>query len=287
VRSLNADDSIREYLGRKNEQNFDDFSEGEIVDLVIRFGIWPSLDSYTKAPWLARYALRRQRHRVDERAPGEKRDLWGMPDDAGYFADDNSLLKSTFKNMVISGKNNPYGSRKVTSGLVCCHIWPGTTGNPLLFSFLPNLVWVPKSLSRFTDAFQDKPPHKAHFILQKLSHLRYRKTSVLTGKSEVEIAWEKLIEPEIDLSTEFFLNEMNSEPSLSKRVGVRHARLLTFLDAALNEDVTSPRRFSKRYHLGSGNGLDKTVPPITSLVTRDKLIDLRDVIEKTAPYQEN
>jgi hypothetical protein len=281
---LNADDALIEYLGGENQQSLSTFSEDEIVDLVIRFGIWPSIDSYTKAPWLARYALRRQRHRVDDRAPGEKRDLWGMPDDAGYFADDNSLLKSTFKNMTISGKNNPYGSRKVTSGLVCCHIWPSTTGNPLLFSFLPNLVWVPKSLSRFTDAFLDRQPHKAHFILQKLSYRRYRKVTVLTGETEVEFAWEKLLEPKTELVTEYFLNEMNSEPSLSKRVGVRHVRLLTFLDAALDRDVSSPRRFSKRYHLGWGSGLDKTVPPITSLVTRDNLIELRDVIKKTMPY---
>ncbi len=283
---MNADEVLREFLGGEPDQGLNHLSENEIVDLLLRFGIWPSLDSFVKAPWLARYALRRQRHRVDARAPGDKRDLWGMPDEDGYFADDNSLLKSTFKNLTFSGANNPYGSKKISSGLVCCHIWPNTTGNPLLFSFLPNLVWVPKSLSRFTDVFHERQPHKVHFILQKISHKRYRDAAVSTGKSDVEKAWIQLMEPKIYFANDYSITEMNSEPSLSIRVGLRHARLLTFLDAAINPGAFAPRRFSKRYHLGFGTGLDKSVPPITSLVSKDKLIELRDVIDKTAPRAE-
>jgi len=162
---MDADAELRRHLGSDASNSLKDSSEEVIIDLINRFAIWPSVDSYIKAPWLARYALRRQRHRVDERAPGEKRDLWGMPDEAGYFADDNSLLKSTFKNLSISGDHNPFGIGKISTGLVCCHIWPNTTGNPLLFSFLPNLVWLPKSLSRFTDVLQDKPVHKVHYVL--------------------------------------------------------------------------------------------------------------------------
>jgi len=284
---LNADITLREYLGFQSDKNISHLADDEIVDLVIRYGIWPSINSYKLAPWLARYALRRQRHRIDDRAPGEKRDLWGMPDESGYFADDNSLLKSTFKNLSISGISNPYEGRKITSGLVCCHIWPSTTGNPLLFSFLPNLVWIPKSLSRFTDVFQDREPHKVHFVLQKISHDRYRDVAVSTGESEVEKAWLQLIEPKIDVANVYSLNEMNSEPSLSKRVGVRHSRLLTFLDAAIDQSASAPKRFSKRYHLGFGSGIDKSVPPITSIVSRDKLVELRDLINKTAPCAES
>jgi hypothetical protein len=280
---VNADLALRKSLGLTATDSFEGFSEAEIVDLVTKFAIWPLIDSYRQAPWLARYALRKQRQRTDERAPGEKRDLWGMPDELGYFADDNSLLKSTFKNLPISGNNNPYGNSRISSGLVCCHIWPRTTGDPLLFSFLPNLVWIPKSLSRFTDVFGDKATHKVHFVLQTLSHSRYRELDVLTGNGQVAEAWKQLINPLIDIDREFQFNEMISEPSLSKRVRTRHDRLITFLTSALEDGPGSQRRFSKRYHLDWGPGIDKTVPSIDELVSRSKILELKRIIEETSP----
>jgi hypothetical protein len=280
---LDADLALRNSLGLTTTDSFEGFAEEEIIDLVTRYALWPAVDSYRRAPWLARYAVRRQRHRIDERAPGEKRDLWGMPDELGYFADDNSLLKSTFKNLSISGEKNPYGTSRISSGLVCCHIWPRTTGDPLLFSFLPNLVWVPKSLSRFTDVFGDRATHKVHFVLQTLSHSRYRELDVLTGSEQVSDAWKQLTNPLIDLDREFQLNEMFSEPSLSNRVKTRHERLLTFLTSALEENPGLQRRFSKRYHLGRGPGIDKSVPSINELVSRDKIVDLKRIIEETSP----
>ena len=280
---MDADLALRKSLGLTATDSFEGFSEAEIVDLVTRFAIWPLVDSYRQAPWLARYAVRRQRHRIDERAPGEKRDLWGMPDESGYFADDNSLIKSTFKNLSISGEKNPYGNSRISSGLVCCHIWPRTTGDPLLFSFLPNLVWVPKSLSRFTDVFGDKATHKVHFVLQALSYSRYRELDVLTGSEQVSDAWMQLANPSIDFDREFQFNEMFSEPSLSKRVRTRHDRLLTFLTSALEDEPKLQRRFSKRYHLGWGPGIDKTVPSINDLVSNSKILELKRIIEETSP----
>jgi hypothetical protein len=284
---MDADAELWKQLGSDASKSLYDSSEEVIIDLINRFAIWPSVDTYVKAPWLARFALRRQRHRTDERAPGEKRDLWGMPDELGYFADDNSLLKSTYKNVAIAGKDNPYGKSKITTGLVCCHIWPGTTGNPLLFSFLPNLVWLPKSLSRFTDVFQDKPIHKAHFTLQELSYRRYANLKVNTGIEDSKNAWNHLNRPSVDFAQEVMFNELQSEPSLSNRILIRHTRLLSFLDAALSDPPTVHRRFSKRYHLGFGSGIDSTIPPINLMVPRQQLENLRIIIQKSCPRVES
>ena len=98
---MNADLTLREMLGKSAEDSLDDLSENEIVDLAVRFAIWPATESYVSAPWLARFALRRQRHRIDERAPGEKRDLWGMPDESGFFADDNSVVVGLYSVSVL------------------------------------------------------------------------------------------------------------------------------------------------------------------------------------------
>ena len=280
---MNADLMLRELLGKSAEDSLDDLSENEIVDLAVKFAIWPATESYVSAPWLARFALRRQRHRIDDRAPGEKRDLWAMPDESGFFADDNSLLKSTFKNREISGGNNPYGMNQITAGLVCCHIWPTTTGDPLLFSFLPNLVWLPKSLSKFTDVFRDKPVHKVHLILQEIAYRRYKSLTVSVGVDDDQKAWIRLPRPTINIASEPMLNEMNSEPFLSNLVRLRHTRLLSFLDAALSDSNIQHLRFSKRYHLGFGSGIDKTVPSISSLVSKVKILELREIVASTAP----
>lgn len=280
---MDADLVLRKSLGLSSADSFERFSEEEIVNLAAKFAIWPLIHSYRRAPWLARFALRRQRHRIDDRTPGEKRDLWGMPNESGFFADDNSLLKSIFKNISISGIDNPYGNRTISRGLVCCHIWPATTGNPVLFSFLPNLVWLPKSLSRFTDVFADKPIHKVHFVLQELSYQRYHDLQVLTGFEDSIEAWKLLERPELGLAKGLPFIEMNTEPKLSGLVHQRHTRLKSFLDAALEETPSPHRRFSKRYHLGHGSGIDRTVPPITELVSAENLKDLRRIVVDTFP----
>ena len=278
-----ADLQLSEFVNASYGLDLNALSDEDIVKLVIRFAIWPSTESYANAPWLARYAVRRQRHRTDERAPGEKRDLWGMPDDMGYFADDNSLLKSTYKNLQISGPQNPYKTSKLSTGLVCCHIWSATTSDPLLFSFLPNLVWLPKSLSRFTDVYKEKDTHRVHYVIQELSHRRYREVMTKVGSVDCDRAWSRLVRPSIDLPPNIHFTEMKSEPSLSSRVKTRHLRLSAVLEAAISETPVGLRRFSKRYHLGVGSHIDKSVPPLNELVSKDRLLDLKRIIAESTP----
>lgn len=264
-------------------RDLSDLSEEEITGLVLAFAIWPDVDSYIKAPWLARYAVRRQRHRTDERSPSEKRDLWGMPDEKGYFADDNSLLKSTFKNSRISGPKNPYKTSTLSTGLVCCHIWPATTSDPLLFSFIPNLVWLPKSLARFTDVYNGKDAHRAHYVLQELSHSRYRHLNVEIAAEDCQLAWNKLKRPTENLPGAIQYTKMDSEPKLSARVRTRHLRLTAFLEAAISEPVVDQKRFSRRYHLGFGGLIDKTIPPVNRLVSREHLVELKRIVTESTP----
>ncbi len=278
-----ADLQFTEFLKTSYGQDLDALSEREVVDLVVMFAIWPSIESYVSAPWVARYAVRRQRHRTDDRAPGEKRDLWGMPDELGYFADDNSLLKSTYKNLQISGPNNPYTTLKLSKGLVCCHIWSATTSDPLLFSFLPNLVWLPKSLSRFTDVHNERDIHRVHYVMQELSYRRYRELKVKVGFDECQKAWAKLVRPSTDLQEIINYTEMASEPTLSNRVKARHYRLNAFLEAATSETYSGQRRFSRRYHLGFGSLIDETIPSINEIVSREHLLDLKKIITDSTP----
>ena len=278
-----ADLQFTEFLKMSYGRDLNSLSEKEIVELVIQFAIWPATESYVSSPWVARYAVRRQRYRTDDRAPGEKRDLWGMPDDMGYFADDNSLLKSTYKNLQIAGPSNPYTTLKLSTGLVCCHIWSATTSDPLLFSFLPNLVWLPKSLARFTDVYKERDIHRVHYVMQELSYRRYSELKVKVANEDCQRAWAKLARPSIDLSGIIHYTQMASEPALSKRVRTRHHRLTSFLEAATSETSIGQKRFSRRYHLGYGSLIDTTIPSVRELVSREQLLELKRIIDDSTP----
>ena len=149
---MNADVLFQETIQSMGYSLVSDIESDKLVELALKFAIWPSVSTYEDTPWLAPFAIRSVRVRVEPNAPGPKRDLWGLPNELGYFTDDNSLLKSLVLRRFLSPNDNPYGGAKISSGLVCCHIWPDTTGSPLLFSFVPNLVWLPKSLAPFSDA---------------------------------------------------------------------------------------------------------------------------------------
>jgi len=285
--AVDADVVFTKYLKSNFDKALKSLKDDDIANLILKFGIWMSTDSYKNAPWIARYALRTVRPRIDNRFPGEKRDLWGTPSMEGYFTDDNSLIKSCYKNMRVIGKHNPYGESIITSGLVCCHVWPGTTKDPQLFSFIPNLIWVPKSLSRYTDVLGNKPIHKIHYILQNCSISRFKSVSVRTGSDDVNVAWSKLKPNNITMPSEIDFAEFVSEPKLAALVQKRHNKLIDFLKASLSNPPYKQVRFSARYHLGFGPGIDKSVPKIVDLVDSQKIIELLEVIQKTTPNIES
>jgi len=280
---VDADVVFTKYLKSNFDTTVESLKEDEIVSLIVKFGIWMSVDSYKKTPWIARYAIRTPRQRNDNRFPGEKRDLWGTPSMEGYFTDDNSLIKGTYKKMRVIGKHNPYGESIITSGLVCCHVWPGTTKDPQLFSFIPNLIWVPKSLSRYTDVLGNKPIHKIHFILQNCSISRFKSVQVRTGKDDASLAWGKLTPNNKTMPNQISFTEFVSEPKLSTLVHARHNRLIDFLKASLTKPPYRQVKFSARYHLGFGPDIDKSVPKIVDLVDLQKIKELLEVIQKTTP----
>lgn len=284
---VDADEVFTKYLKSNFDNTLELLGDDEIVNLILKFGIWMSIDSYKKAPWIARYAIRTLRPRIDNRFPGEKRDLWGTPSVEGYFTDDNSLIKGSYKKMRVIGKRNPYGESIITSGLVCCHVWPHTTKDAQLFSFIPNLIWVPKSLSRYTDVLGNKPIHKIHYILQNCSISRFKSVQVSTGRDDANVAWSKLNPNNITMPSEIDFAEFVSEPKLSALVQKRHNKLIDFLKASLSNPPYKQVRFSARYHLGFGAGISKSVPKIVDLVSSQNIKELLEVIQKTKPNIES
>jgi len=284
-KAVDADAVLGDELVGRGISDLAALSSDEIVKLVCRYALWLPVDTYTRAPWLAPYAVRRLRNRTDVRAPGPKRDLWGFPDEAGYFADDNSLIKGVVKNLGVSPADGPYGANKLTKGLVCCHVWPATTTNPLLFSFVPNLVWLPKSLAGYSDAHMAGPPHEAHEVLKALSTALYWDESVDVGHVRAKRAWERL--PGTRTETVTGVNEFAAGDRVVKLARRRVHQMIDFLEATLVEGKPLPKRFSKRYHAGTGPRIDRSVWPVqqsVSAAARSALLrEMRACIEPANP----
>jgi len=274
--NMDADVHFLNSIKRLGFTCLEEISESQLVEIALRFAIWPSVATYSATPWFAPFAIRRSRVRVEPNAPGPKRDLWGLPTEDGYFSDDNSLIKSLVLKRPLSPDTNPYGNLPITRGVVCCHIWAGTTSKPLLFSFLPNLVWLPKSLATYSDAHSSAEPHLIHHALKQVSIERYRRVQ---SKCRVEQAWQLLDTPSPVKLNRSIDTEINDGGRIEDLVNKRINRMIHFLEATLSPDSEMPPRFSKRYHAGIGNGIDKSVWPIQKWLSVDTRLKLLEEIK--------
>ena len=268
---MDADAHFQGSIKHLGYSSLANIKESKIVELALRYAIWPSISTYRDAPWLAPFAIRRVRIRTEPNAPGLKRDLWGLPTKNGYFTDDNSLLKSLALRRSLSPNKNPYGNSTITRGLVCCHIWSGTTTSPLLFSFVPNLVWLPKSLAAYSDAHSLSEAHPVHHALKQVSRERY---GLIHSNSRVAKAWQFLEPPPVQLLKPQVNTELADGGMIARLAKQRINRMIFFLEE-LDSGNPKPERFSKRYHAGVGRGIDKSVRPLqasTSKTVRLKLL---------------
>jgi len=268
---VDADAHFLSSVNRLGISSLEEISEDHLVDLALKFAIWPSVATYCDTPWFAPFAIRRIRVRVEPNAPGVKRDLWGLPNESGYFTDDNSLIKGLILNRPLSSESNPYGGSRITRGVVCCHIWSGTTTSPLLFSFVPNLVWLPKSLASYSDAHAAAKPHPIHNALKQISIERY---GSIIRNHRVESAWQLLDPPTPLILNHIIQTEIADDGKISDLVKKRVKRMIDFLEATLDLNSEMPQRFSKRYHAGIGNGIDKSVWPVQSWLTEEVRLKL-------------
>lgn len=85
-------------------------------------------------------------------------EAWGSPRVDGYFRDDNSIIKKLPLPLRVRSLHfAPYDNRNPWRGFTACHIWREVEGgvlggeDPWIYSFMPNLVWLPTIISSLTD----------------------------------------------------------------------------------------------------------------------------------------
>jgi hypothetical protein len=162
-------------------------------------GVWFPCATYRDWPVLLPWVVR------DPKCRGNKSkglpDEWGSPDERGYLRDDNSLVKALPRALPIktSGFASLSGARMGTE-FVASHVWREVLGsdqlasrNPVLNSFIPNLVWLPAQVAKLTD----REGGVVQQTLQSMAWAIYRKAPVAPHLEEVvEAAWKMIPEPE-------------------------------------------------------------------------------------------
>lgn len=140
--------------------------------LMTRLGIWWSVEAYEVMPIMTPWCVRDRSCRYDQ-GP----ESWGAPRADGFMRDDNSIIKKLPLPVAVSAPaGHPYAGRRPLRGFTACHIWrdlpEGRVAgeDPWLYSFMPNLVWLPSWLAPLTDR-QDS---RAQALLQHASKERFR-----------------------------------------------------------------------------------------------------------------
>ncbi|OBI76359.1 hypothetical protein [Mycolicibacterium fortuitum] len=162
--------------------------------LIQKLGIWWSPQAYSQLPVIVPWCVRDRSCRYDH-GP----ESWGAPRNDGYLRDDNSIIKKLPLTCVVSAPpDHPYRDRKPWRGFTACHIWrdmpDGTLAgaDPWLYSFMPNLIWLPSWLSPLTD----RQSSEVQRTLQRTSMALFREAKVPSQlQPYAEYGWSKLHEP--------------------------------------------------------------------------------------------
>lgn len=159
VTKNNGDDILYHFFQKQLMADNPDFAKSFIILAINALGIWIHPDFYLKLPVLLPFVVRDPSCRKNK-VTGE--DEWASPNSEGLLRDDNSLVKGIVKSMPVVSNGNLYKEGiALGNGFVASHIWRNTdlacsntklaSRSPWLNTFIPNLVWLPKQISKMTD----------------------------------------------------------------------------------------------------------------------------------------
>lgn len=196
----NGEDILYHFFQKQLMAKNPDFAKSFIKQAINALGIWIHPEFYQKLPVILPFAVRDPSCRKNKET-GE--DEWAAPNKKGLLRDDNSLVKGIVKSMPVLSKGDLYKEITIENGFVASHIWRKTANtqsngelasrNPWLNTFIPNLVWLPKQISKMTDREGDF----AQQYVQALSrHIYKRCTFSNKLHQRIQTLWDQLPEPD-------------------------------------------------------------------------------------------
>jgi hypothetical protein len=274
ARTIETKNILYHFLQRDLDDRDRELFRALTAEMVSRLGIWMSPQAYQRLPLMVPYARR------DSHARGSKvlglQDQWGAPDENGYFRDDNSLVKGIPRSLAVSSSFPLYKGRQAGSGFVAAHVWrqinspEGAARNPLTYSFIPNIVWLPAQVAGLSDT-------EGSFVqqfLQRLSLKVFRDVPVAGGHSAlVTRIWELLPAPKDDdeIPLPAITDLSFFEPT--EAFYSRRAAMIRRAGEALRDGGASKKVISSRYTEGL-----HSVAPAARLALGGFLIGYADAI---------
>jgi hypothetical protein len=169
--------------------------------LIESVAIWLPLELYRRSPVLMPWLIRDRTARGD--AARNIPEQWGSPNSNGYMRADNSPIKNIRPKLTARG---PQGSRlngaELGTEFVASHIWRVNHTDklasqvPQLNSFVPNLVWLPRQVSKLSDI----EGSRVQKTLQAMSLNIYRDAPLREClRTTIDEVWSLLPSPSIEV----------------------------------------------------------------------------------------
>ncbi|MDC7120268.1 hypothetical protein OMK64_01810 [Cellulomonas fimi] len=179
-----------------NAETSNGVPDGEFWDMAVhliqRLSIWWPVSAYAVLPVLTPWCIRDRSARW-QHGP----ESWGAPRADGYLRDDNSIIKKLPLPLLVDAPgSSPYRGQKPWRGFTACHIWrdleDGTVGgvDQWVYSFMPNLVWLPSPLSPLTDHHP-----RVQALLQRTSQQMFHGRELIQAPVSrySDYVWSKLV----------------------------------------------------------------------------------------------
>ncbi len=203
-----------------------------IEQLLLGGAIWFKPDTYKEIPVLLPYVVRDANCR--KKNPITGKDSRGVANNKGLMPDDNSSIKDIPQILMIESIL-PEFKGKMGNGFVASHIWRKLPGQSILASqwertnsFIPNLVWLPKQLSKLTDR---EGSYAQHFV-QHVSGLLYR--GITLSNPTLNDIWNELKDPGITPISDIKIDDLNYFEQNNKWIARRKRKLYDELQSILN-----------------------------------------------------
>lgn len=256
IMEIDGNNIIYHHLQKDLKNNDLELFQKFIVMVINDLGIWFSPEVYQLMPILRPYVVRDSNCR--RRQGGVE--AWGAPDENGYLRDDNSLIKDLPNSLYIHSPKKYYNGNRIGKGFTASHIWRAikyskvraklASNDPMLNSFVPNLVWLPKQVAKLTD----REGSFAQLYLQSLSLKIYRNQDVSKELNNyVEEAWKMLKRPEIPEKNLPEIKELSFFQPTNRFFNNRKNNLLKVCQAfesLKNEEPINGRVITTRYKEG-------------------------------------
>lgn len=175
--------SYRKFLTLLKNQENSDLISSFYLSVIKNCAIWLPLELYSRLPIIFPYTIRGRVHDAVS-------DNWGEADSEGFMLDDNSDIKDYIRSVTLY-KNNISTNEKPYSGYTACHIWPKTTKDPYLFSFIGNIVFLPAPVAKLSDNENSLFSYYLKQAALSLYRPHFLKSERL--KQISQISWDKLL----------------------------------------------------------------------------------------------